>query len=266
MEKNMKFSIRQTLWGSIQFYKTHFKSFWKQFWFPMSLAFLQALAMPSATEYLHQKTINLGEFLVFSSLGFIPSWLIIRSLIPFLKGVSFSSFWGRPFDKKDWQYFLRSIVFIGITSIVSLLIIGVAFAAGILVIPSLIKNGFSMEAITLGANLIGLILGIVICIIIFQWFFYSLSAYSDRPLNLKECRKLWNKNFLRGGLSLLVLTTISGILPSICIQFGFISLYYVFVILLTALGPIASFFSVSLFLSLLQGKNFYDIKDKVISQ
>lgn len=256
----MKLSIMQIFFGSIQFYKARFKAFWKQFWFPMGLGFLQTLAMPSVTEALHQKAINLGEFLLFSSLSLIPSWLILRSLIPFLKGTSFTSFWGRPFDKKDWQYFLRTLGFLLIAAIITLPIIGVAVAAGIAIIPSLIKEGVLIETITLAANLIGFLLGAVICIIIFQWFFYPLSTYSDSPLRLKECRTLWNRNFLRGGLSLLLITAITSILPSILMQAGFLSLYYMLVVLLFVLGPIVSIFSISLFLSLLQGKNFYNTK------
>ncbi len=249
----MKFSIRQTLWGSIQFYKTHFKSFWKQFWFPMSLAFLQTLAMPSATEYLHQKTINLGEFLVFSSLAFIPSWLIIRSLIPFLKGVSFSSFWGRPFDKKDWQYFLRSIVFCLIIGVIAVLLILPIIGCAVFIGIHSTQYGASIESIKFFASGAGAVVGIAFLMILQRLIFYPFSIYSDHPLTLKESWNLLDKNVLKVVLGLVLMAILGGI-PSI---FGYFYpyLHSVLTIFCLFLWPISYIFFTSVFLTL-SGKSY----------
>lgn len=251
----MKFSIRQTLWGSIQFYKTHFKSFWKQFWFPMSLAFLQTLAMPSATEYLHQKTINLGEFLVFSSLAFIPSWLIIRSLIPFLKGVSFSSFWGRPFDKKDWQYFLRSIVFCLIIGVIAVLLILPIIGCAVFIGIHSTQYGASIESIKFFASGAGAVVGIAFLMILPRLIFYPFSIYSDHPLTLKASWNLLDKNVLKFGFSFLIFSIALGSLPMVLIKLDYIPIYYVLTFFLFLSHPLWYIFFTSVFLTL-SGKSY----------
>jgi hypothetical protein len=252
----MKFSIIKTFLESVQFYKNNFKAFWKQFWAPMALILAHMLAFPSMNTAVQQKTTSFLAFFLFCIFGYIPSWLVTRSMIPFMKGAPLSSFWGRPFDKKDWQYFLRNIVFTLVIGVSVVPLIALIVACAIFLGSHAAQYGISIDSIQIFIYGAGAISMIAFVMILVRLVFYPFSVYSDHPLTLKTSWKLLDKNGFKVGFGLLFSMAILTGLTSILGHF-YPKLLYPLTILNLFLWPIWYIFFTSVFLTLSGGKDIF---------
>lgn len=231
----MKLSMIQHYKGATEFlFKQHPKAIFEALWLPLILTSV---------------CMFLKEFILLNALlGTAAYVLIMRNMIAFMDTGTFSyTIW--QWGKRDFSFLLRYSIFL-------LLVLVIGFLTGIVMAimgyADLLINPSPFVAELLGA-LILLAIGFLMLPFTCAYHIYWFSAY-QKPLKFKEAWRFAKGNNLRFGATLLFYY--------IAIRIIMISPSFGGKIISTIMVPLLSLhmitFGISVFMSLVKGKGYYE--------
>jgi hypothetical protein len=252
----MKLSIVDHLVGSVRLYQQNFKTLWKYLWLPIllglsgSILTVKDLMLGTMLTGLTGQTHTPLSMMVWSvALTLLSSLLMTRTLVPLMRGVSPSGFWGFPWGKKDLQLILRSIG-------VFLIVIGICVALGAL-LGFAIGLGVGIAGLSYDSfmkNVVVIIISVVSCTILIRYFFYPMSIYGETPLTFRESWRLVNKNTIKVGTSIGLSYVILA--APLMIPYS----YYLYPIFYAICMPVSSIFFVAIYLTLSKQQSMVVLK------